>query len=766
MSEQLTPVKEQGQTPAAPPAAPPVPPSGGPSGKKKKKKRSVVKTVIALVLVVAILGGIGFGMYKLVFEEDKSLGEPMVDWVQRGSIQSMVQGSGLTRAKDSATITPGTGTLLELYVSEGDQVEEGQPLYVMDDSIAQEAIRTAQEGVTTAQEGVVSAQEGVSDAQKNVNDALKALEKVEETRADLTITAPHAGKLMEVSDLKVGDTVDSGTKVAVLVNDTKLRLSLYYNYTYENDVYVGQPVTVSIPAIMGERPGTVEAVNKVRFISPEGGIYFEVVVVLDNPGTLTEGMDASAGIVAGGVAVYPYENGQLKYYETTDITAKARGPVEQANLLNYADVAEGQVLVQLGDDDLQDELDTRREAVKSAQERLTDQVKMVEEASKRVDEANKKVEEAVKELEKYSAVAPISGTVLSCNLVAGTEVQSGQGITIADTSRMTIDINVDERNIASVKVGMMVDINYQGQYFMGIVESVSLTGTAENGMSVFPAVVSVDNPDGLIMSNSYADYSFVASESDNCLVVPVNAVKYVSFANVPGIEDLIASGPTGDDSNGIGGMDGMGEMDGSFPQGGEPMPGGGDMTLPEGGDQPVDGDMTLPEGGDQPVDGDTLPDDGGEPMDDSGEPATDGNAVTLPADGGDVAIPVPEQYTSGVFAQPLREVFVGGNGEVVTIVGGGSSSSSGGSSSSVGGSSSGSAISDDGTGYIVFVRAPEAPENAILEPDPAWECPEGFWAVPVVTGLSNTTQVEIISGLNEGDEIFIGYASNSGGSWG
>ena len=94
------------------------------------------------------------------------------------------------------------------------------------------------------------------------------------------------------------------------------------------------------------------------------------------------------------------------------------------------------------------------------------------------------------------------------------------------------------------------------------------------------------------------------------------------------------------------------------------------------------------------------------------------------------------------------------------------SSSSGGSSSSVGGSSSGSAISDDGTGYIVFVRAPEAPENAILEPDPAWECPEGFWAVPVVTGLSNTTQVEIISGLNEGDEIFIGYASNSGGSWG
>ena len=126
MSEQLTPVKEQGQIPADPPAAPPPAPSGGPSGKKKKKKkRSAVKTVIALVLVAAILGGIGFGMYKLVFEEDGSLGEPMTDFVMRGSIQSMVQGSGLTKAKDSATMTPGTGTLLELYVSEGDHVEVG-----------------------------------------------------------------------------------------------------------------------------------------------------------------------------------------------------------------------------------------------------------------------------------------------------------------------------------------------------------------------------------------------------------------------------------------------------------------------------------------------------------------------------------------------------------------------------------------------------------------------------------------------------------------
>ena len=74
--------------------------------------------------------------------------------------------------------------------------------------------------------------------------------------------------------------------------------------------------------------------------------------------------------------------------------------------------------------------------------------------------------------------------------------------------------------------------------------------------------------------------------------------------------------------------------------------------------------------------------------------------------------------------------------------------------------------SDGETGTIVFVKSKEAPANAILEPDPAWECPEGFWAVPVEIGLADTTRVEIKRGLNEGDEVFIGYATQSADSWG
>ena len=632
MTEQQTPVM-------TPPAAPPAAPTG-----PKKKRKGRGKTIAGILIVAAIAIALVVLVWYFVFREDGSKGEVMTDFVTRGSIQSMVEGSGTTKAKDSATVTPGSGTILELFVQEGDQVTAGQQLYRMDDTTARDA---------------------VTEAQKSVDNCNKELQAVYDKIAELSITAPHAGNLREVADLKVGDTVNEGDTIATLVNDTKLRLSLYYSYAYEGDIKVGQTAQISIPAIMAPVTGKVEQINKVRFVSPEGATHFEVVLVLDNPGTLAEGMDASAGLTAAdGTPIYPYQNGKLEYYESTKITAKATGPVERVSLLNYGDVKAGQLLVQLGAKDTDEEIASKENALKAAQEKL---------------------EEATKELEKYNAVAPIDGTVLQCSLTEGQEVSSGQGITIADTSQMIIEIQVDERNARYIKAGMMVDINQYGTPYVGIVESVSMTASGENGVASIPAVVTVDNYDGSMIPGTYAEYSFVASESEDCLTVPVQAVKYVSFANVQLPETLDADPSAGMDD----GMMDDGMMD----------------------DGMMDGGMV---------------DDG----------MIDGGMV----DGGVEAL--PQSYSGGAFADPLGMVAVPMPGGGVVVDGG--SMSSGGAS-------------DDSTGVIVWVKSKEAPANAILEPDPTWDCPEGFWAVPVEVGLSDNSKVEITRGLAEGQEVFIGY---------
>ena len=644
MTEQQTPVM-------TPPAAPPAAPTG-----PKKKRKGRGKTIAGILIVAAIAIALVVLVWYFVFREDGSKGEVMTDFVTRCSIQSMVEGSGTTKAKDSATVTPGSGTILELFVQEGDQVTAGQQLYRMDDTTARDA---------------------VTEAQKSVDNCNKELQAVYDKIAELSITAPHAGNLREVADLKVGDTVNEGDTIATLVNDTKLRLSLYYSYAYEGDIKVGQTAQISIPAIMAPVTGKVEQINKVRFVSPEGATHFEVVLVLDNPGTLAEGMDASAGLTAAdGTPIYPYQNGKLEYYESTKITAKATGPVERVSLLNYGDVKAGQLLVQLGAKDTDEEIASKENALKAAQEKL---------------------EEATKELEKYNAVAPIDGTVLQCSLTEGQEVSSGQGITIADTSQMIIEIQVDERNARYIKAGMMVDINQYGTPYVGIVESVSMTASGENGVASIPAVVTVDNYDGSMIPGTYAEYSFVASESEDCLTVPVQAVKYVSFANVQLPETLDADPSAGMDD----GMMDDGMMDDGMMDDGMMDDGMMDDGMMDGG----------------------MMDDG----------MVDGGVEAL-----------PQSYSGGAFADPLGMVAVPMPGGGVIVDGG-----------SMGGSSGGA--SDDSTGVIVWVKSKEAPANAILEPDPTWDCPEGFWAVPVEVGLSDNSKVEITRGLAEGQEVFIGY---------
>ena len=643
MSQQQTPVIEQAvQTGGVVPAAPKGP---------KKKRRGKGKMIAGILVTAAVVIAVAVVLWYFVFRETEDLGEIMTDTVQLGSIQSVVEGSGMTKARNSASVTPGSGTILELYVKEGDQVTEGQQLYKMDD--------------TTAREAVTAAQESVDNAQKD-------LQAVYDKIAELTVKAPHSGNLREVADLKVGDTVNEGDTIATIVNDTKLRLSLYYSYAYENEIKVGQTAQISIPSIMDSRTGTVEKVNKVRFVSPEGATHFEVVFVLDNPGTLAEGMEASAGLTAAdGTPIYAYQNGKLEFYETTVVKAKASGPVEQFNLLDYADVKAGQVMVKLGAKNTDEEISAKEEALKAAQEKL---------------------KTASEELSKYNAVSPISGTVLSCSLQEGMEVQSGQGISIADTTQMVVEINVDERNARYVKAGMMVNIDQYGTPYMGVVESVSMTASGENGVASVPAVVTVDNFDGSMIPGTYVSYSFVASQSDNCMTVPIAAVMYVSFANVT-LPDTLDAAP------------------------------------PEGGDGMTDGEM-LPEDG--MTDGEMLP-------------AEDGDMMVS-----DGSVAVPQRASGGAFAKPLMSVAVGGG---VIVDGGGS----------MGGSMGGTG--DDGTGTIVFVEADKPPVNAILEPDPAWECPEGFWAVPVEVGLADTTRVEIKRGLNVGDTVYIGRETQSADSW-
>lgn len=472
------------------PAASPASPPGRP--KPKFNKRKARQAAIAGAVVVALAAG-GFLLYRFLTKQDSASSEIQTQPVQYGTIQSKVTGSGNAKAKESAAITlTAGGTVQEVFVSPGDTVTAGQPLYTI---FSQEA------------------QDQVTQAQTQVDNLNKEMSALLEDANNLTVRAPFAGKLINVKEFQPDQEVAKETAVATLVNDKKLKLSLYFSYAYENQIHTGQSVQVSIPTVMGTYTGTVEKINKVRFISPEGAVHFEAVLVFDNPGTLTAGMDASATLAASdGSAIYPYENGKTEYYETREIVTKAAGPVvSQGNLMDYADVSAGEALLTLGSS-------TINETIMSKQ--------------KEIDEAQKKLADAQKGLADFNAVSPIDGSVTSCTLTPGAEVKSGDTVvTISNTTNMVVDITVDDRNIAFVQPGLTVELSdWNGNTFIGTVTAINM-GAAEsqNGMTNYPVTLTVDNQDGSLLAGMYLDYSFVASQSDDCMMVPMQSVK-----NIPG----------------------------------------------------------------------------------------------------------------------------------------------------------------------------------------------------------------------------------------
>jgi hypothetical protein len=118
--------------------------------------------------------------------------------------------------------------------------------------------------------------------------------------------------------------------------------------------------------------------------------------------------------------------------------------LEQVNLLDYCERAEGDPLLVLGADDTE---------------------ALIRSKQKEVDSAMEEMEKAEKTLANFTPWPPFPAGWCPAPL-RGAGGDSGQTvITISDVSVMTVEIQVDERNIGYVKPGMLIDLDQWGNIF-------------------------------------------------------------------------------------------------------------------------------------------------------------------------------------------------------------------------------------------------------------------------------------------------------------
>ena len=125
---------------------------------RKKRRRIIRLCILALLLVIAAVV-----LLKVLGGKSSDEGEVVTDIVQYGSITSTVQGSGLTKAKSSETITITTvGTVVDVLVAEGETVTAGTPLFTIDSPAAETAVQKARSNVEGYEKQLSQAQKDIA----------------------------------------------------------------------------------------------------------------------------------------------------------------------------------------------------------------------------------------------------------------------------------------------------------------------------------------------------------------------------------------------------------------------------------------------------------------------------------------------------------------------------------------------------------------------------------------------------------------------------
>ena len=477
---------------------------GGEVPKSRTRKRLKKKTVILLIVAAAAVVAAAVGIKSLFFHESGETA--LTDVTTYGSLSTTITGTGTTLPADSVTYTTASDSeILEVYVSAGDTVEEGELLYVQDDSELDEEIEEYQDEIYTLQDELESYYEQVED--------------IQETMAELTVTAPFSGRITEVK-VEEGDSVASGTALAELVDDTRMTLTQYFSYAYEDQIYEGMTAGVSVSSLMLNLTGTVTDIQKVERITPEGTRCFAVTVTVDNPGALAEGMTGAGYLVAdSGEQLYPSVEGTLEYYASRTLTAKATGELTAVKPVDYETVTAGQTLFMIDGSDYQEQLDSTNNKIGQTEERIASyEEKITETEEKRSD---------------FAVTSEISGKVIMVGVKAGEKPrQSGQtAVSVYNLDSMTISANIDELDIDQIEMGMEVAITQSGAEsdtnYTGTVTEISYEATNSNGVAYFPITITIPS-EGALSAGVNVSYIITVGDESEGVLAPISALKSTS----------------------------------------------------------------------------------------------------------------------------------------------------------------------------------------------------------------------------------------------
>lgn len=513
------------------------------------KSRRKLPKPIKIGLTVLVIGGlIAGGVYGVKrTKKTAETEQPATAFAQRGSLETYIEGDGSIEARKQVELGKDLkGKVTNIAVDIGQAVKTGDLLFSVDPTELKKDIDTNKKSL--------------QDAQRSLDEAVSAVTSAQKSVSELTTTAPFSGKFLPQKaaegetqkTYRNGDEISGGTVIGTMVDDTVMRLPLYFSYAYVDSITKGAKANISIPASMSQITGWVDSVEKVEKISESGTRLFRVVIAMNNAGTLTSGMVASAEVQTANGNIMPAESGKLEYSREEAVTVKQSGEITSIGTLDYYRFPAGAVLVRQKNDELTRAVETANRNLQTQQQAIADKQKQIAELEAQVANAN--------------VTSPIDGIVVKMDTAVDAELAGGTApCVVADMSSLVVKAQISMNDVNSVAAGQPASITLQtgseDMTLTGTVESVALQANENTGngsMPTYTATILLDPlPENVSVSMGYyVSYKITTATADDCIVVPAKAVVNTQdgtavFAKAPEGEKLENAQPVPEGAEGV-----------------------------------------------------------------------------------------------------------------------------------------------------------------------------------------------------------------------
>lgn len=446
------------------------------SKSKKHKKMSKKKKLIIAAIVLCLV----IGIYLFVTGNKKNNEQQNYIEVQAkiGNITETIRQSGVVEPYERYEITSLVrGEIISSPFEEGDQVNEGDTLYQIDDEDAQLTMEKAQMSM--------------DDANDNVS--------------KLNIYAQASGRLSDFS-LEVGNSVNGGI-IGNIINTDTLSVDIPFSLDDFDKISVGDDVTITSALYMTSLPGKV---SHKYYANAETGsdssILRNIEIELENPGALAENTTFAATVHTVYGDVSSSGSGTIGRGNISQVRAEVNGTVSYVGFKNGDYVSKGDLILSLENNSVVNAQKTARLNVKSTQ----------------------------KTLDNYNITSPISGTVITKNSKAGDNIDSTNAqkimMVVADMSKMKFTINVDELDISDIHLGQTAIVSadaFPDKMFEAKVSAIASEGVSTgDGVTTYLIELTIDNP-GELKSGMNVNANILINEANNAVVIPEDALMSV-----------------------------------------------------------------------------------------------------------------------------------------------------------------------------------------------------------------------------------------------